>query len=76
MNLWDAIIVTRASGQYSLNIDFIHDHIHGRYIIVLSYMLSREQRVLRNWYSRLLFTSEGRLCANLHVQEQSTNMTS
>ena len=38
--------------------------------------LSREYRVLRNRYSRLLFTSELRLCANLRVQEQSTNMTS
>ena len=26
-------------------------------------------------YSRLLFSGEDRLCANLHVQEQSTNMT-
>ena len=41
-----------------------------------SYTLSREYRVVRSWYSRLLFTSEDRLCANLRVQEQSTNMTS
>ena len=41
-----------------------------------SYTLSREYRVVRNRYSRLLFTSEDRLCANLRVQEQSTNMTS
>ena len=41
-----------------------------------SYTLGREYRVLRNWYSRLLFTSEDRLCANLRMQEQSTNMTS
>ena len=41
-----------------------------------SYTLSREYRVVRYRYSRLLFTSEDRLCANLHVQEQSTNMTS
>ena len=41
-----------------------------------SYTLGREYRVVRNRYSRLLFTSEDRLCANLHVQEQSTNMTS
>ena len=27
--------------------------------------LSREYRVVRNRYSRLLFTSEDRLCANL-----------
>ena len=41
-----------------------------------SYTLGREYRVMRNRYSRLLFTSEDRLCANLRVQEQSTNMTS
>ena len=35
-----------------------------------------EYRVVRNRNSRLLFTSENRLCVNLHVQEQSTNMTS
>ena len=38
--------------------------------------LSREYQVVRNQYSRILFTSEVRLCANLRVQEQSTNMTS
>ena len=42
----------------------------------VSYTLRREYRVVRYRYSRLLFTSEDRLCANLHVQEQSTNMTS
>ena len=42
----------------------------------ISYTLSREYQVVRNRYSRILFTSEDRLCANLHVQEQSTNMTS
>ena len=42
----------------------------------VSYTLGREYRVMRNRYSRLLFTSEDRLCANLRVQEQSTNMTS
>ena len=44
--------------------------------IKYSYTLSREYRVVKNRYSRLLFTSEHRLCANLRVQEQSTNMTS
>ena len=44
--------------------------------IAVSYTLGRENRVMRNWYSRLLFTSEDRRCANLRVQEQSTNMTS
>ena len=42
----------------------------------ISYTLSREYRVMRNRYSWLLFTSEDRLCANLRVQEQLTNMTS
>ena len=42
----------------------------------LSFMLSHEYWVVRNRYSRLLFTSEDRLCTNFHVQEQSTNMTS
>ena len=40
-----------------------------------SYTLGREYRVIRKRYSRLLFTSKDRLCANLRVQEQSTNMT-
>ena len=42
----------------------------------ISYTLSREYRVVRYRYSLLVFASEGRLCANLRVQEQSTNMTS
>ena len=37
---------------------------------VYSYTLSREYRVARYRYSRLLFTSEDRLCANLRVQWQ------
>ena len=44
-------------------------------LIYISHTLGREYRVMRNRYSRLLFTSEDRLCANLRVQEQSTNMT-
>ena len=36
----------------------------------------REDRVMRNRYSRLLFTSEDRISANLRVREQSTNMAS
>ena len=43
-------------------------------IIDFSYTLSREYRVARNRYSRLLFTSEDHFCPNLRVQEQSTNM--
>ena len=43
---------------------------------LISHTLSREYRVAGYWYSRLLFTSEDRLCANLRVQWQSTNMTS
>ena len=41
-----------------------------------SYAQSREYWVVSNRYSRLLFTSEDRHCANWHVHEQSTNMTS
>ena len=41
-----------------------------------SYTLSHEYLLVKKRYSRLLFTSEDRRCANLRVQEQSTNMTS
>ena len=51
-------------------------HNSWKYITTISYTPSREYRVVRYRYSRLLFTSEDRLCANLRVQEQSTNMTS
>ena len=44
--------------------------------IIIYYALGREYGVMKNRYSRLLFTSEDRLCANLRVQEQSTNMVS
>ena len=37
---------------------------------LLSYTLSREYWVVRNRYSRLIFTGEDRLCANLRVQKQ------
>ena len=47
----------------------------ARFYIGFSYTLSREYRVARIRYSRLLSTSEDRFCANLRVQEQSTNMT-
>ena len=51
--------------------------IHLLYILYhISYTLNPEYRVVRNRYTRLLFTSEFHLCANLCVQEQSTNMTS
>ena len=45
-------------------------------LITISYTLGREYREKRNWYLRLLFTSEDRLYADLRVREQSTNMTS
>ena len=45
-------------------------------MLLFSCTLSREYRVVRNRYSRLLFTSEDRLCANLRVREQSMNTTS
>ena len=50
--------------------------LNQAWLIWVSYTLSREYRMVRNRYSRLLFTIEDRLCANLRVQEQSTNMTS
>ena len=40
----------------------------------ISYTLSREYQEAGNQYLWLLFTSEDRICANLLVQEQSTNM--
>ena len=40
----------------------------------ISYTLSREYRVVRNRYSRLLFTDEDRLCANLREQEYDVTM--
>ena len=43
---------------------------------LFSNTLSREYQVVRNRYSRLLFTSGDRLCTNWHGQKQSTNMTS
>ena len=42
-------------------------------VIIFSYALRREYLMVRNRYSRLLFTIEDRLCANLRVQEQSTS---
>ena len=48
----------------------------ANYMSTFSYTLSREYRVVRDRYSRLLFTSEDRLCANLLLQEQPTNITS
>ena len=41
-----------------------------------SYTLRRVYRMVRDRYSQLLLTSEDRLCANLGVQEQPTNMSS
>ena len=51
------------------------DQLIGNQEFFISYTLSREYRVVRYRYSRLLFISEDRLCANLRVLEQSTNMT-
>ena len=45
-------------------------------INIISYTLRREYRVVINRNSRLLFTSENRLCANLRVKEQLTHVTS
>ena len=41
-----------------------------------SYTLGCEYRAMRSRYSRLLFTSEDRLCAIWRLQKQSMNMTS
>ena len=51
-----------------MGINFI-SHFTER-VITYSHMLSREYRVVRIRYSRLLFTSEDRSCANLCVQEK------
>ena len=49
-----------------------------QYELYHHYFLHAKPRIpgVRNRYSRLLFTSEDRLCANLRVQEQSRNMAS
>ena len=52
---------TSQSLSLSNNLLFISD----MWLIIISYTLSREYRVVRYRYSRLLFTSEDRLCANL-----------
>ena len=44
-------------------------------VVIFSHTLSREYRVAGYRYSLLLFTCEDRLCANMHVQWQSSNMT-
>ena len=49
---------------------------HRSTISQLSYTLSREYRVAISLYSRLLFISEDRFCAELRVQQDSANMTS
>ena len=61
-----------------INVWMYHDigYQNNTRMMTISYTLSREYRMVRYRYSRLLFTSEDRLCANLRVQEQSTNMTS
>ena len=52
-------------------LNFSHTlHKDRQHNIQYSYTLSREYRVARYRYSRLLFTSEDRLCANLRVQWQ------
>ena len=50
--------------------------VNASLMTLIPYVLSREYRVARNRYSRLLFTCEDRFCAQLCVQKQSTNMTS
>ena len=60
-------IITRKSSHLFADIRCMH---------LFYYTLSHKYRVVRTRYSRLLFTSEDRICANLRVQEHSTNMTS
>ena len=67
LTMWKLILSPKPSSWESYSISSMK---------TLSYTLGREYRVMRNRYSRLLFTSEDRLCANLRAQEQSTNMTS
>ena len=65
-------VLTLGSGEISE--DFVCEN--RRYLLsIFSYALSREYRVAGFRYSRLVFTSEDRLCANLNVQWQSMNMT-
>ena len=66
-------MVARLLNSWELNIDV---QIDTSILVTISYTLGRGYLVMRNRYSRLLFTSEDRLCANLRVQEQSTNVTS
>ena len=58
------------------HMEYVYGCVVLWFLMDISYTLGREYRVMRNRYSRLLFTSEDRICANLRVQEQSTNMTS
>ena len=52
----------------------LHEKLKIAMVNIFSYMLSREYWVVRNQYSRLSFTREDRLCANLYMQEQYTIM--
>ena len=70
--------------QFVIKVLYIQSHIPLKnvyaclmpvWITSISYTLSREYRVVKNRYSRLLSTGQDRLCANSRVQKQSTNMT-
>ena len=78
--LWRKTAKNEVFHRYPLEISYrftilVKEDIRGN-LKPFSYTLSREYRVMRYRYARLLFTSEDHLCANLRVQEQSTNMTS
>ena len=82
--LWDRDLVEQTSNKSMVLFSPVNAFENGVNLLTCmsvvelksSYTLSPEYRMVRNRYSRLLFTSEDLLCANLHVQEQWTNMTS
>ena len=74
---WHMGFLSHARGSTLKNCDLVTHSTNFIYTINLrlrhvSYTLNRECQVVGNQYSRLLFTSEDQVCANLRVQEQST----
>ena len=74
-NPWPNLIIMTVFLEYD-SIVCLRMTTHLKAIYSISYMLCHEYRVARNQYSWLLFTSEDCFCANLHMQQQSTNMMS
>ena len=86
-SLTDPVVVTMANGAHtpirvwrslSSSIFMSTRMMYNTWavLILYSYTLSREYRVMRNQHSWLYFTNEDRRYANLRVREQSTNMMS